>query len=132
VSRCVEQGEKLLNNHSQSDDQRLDEFFRTYRAACPDIEPSTNFMPNLWHRIEARHNFWFLFQRFARPASAACGALCLLLLALNLFSSQQSLAESYMDALMADHTAEKTYYTEALLTSPGSDDVPDGFQLNFQ
>jgi hypothetical protein len=118
----------LLNNNSQSDDLQLNEFFRTYREACPDVEPSTNFMPNLWQRIDARQNFWFVFQRFARTASAACGALCLLLLALNLYTSRQFIASSYTDALMAEHTAEKTYYTEAIHSAPNSDDAPEGFQ----
>jgi hypothetical protein len=122
--------EKLLPNNSQSDDLQLDEFFKIYHAACPEVEPGRNFMPNLWKRIEARQNFWFVFQRFARTASAACGALCLLLLALNLYSSGQSISGSYMDALMADHTAEKTYYTEAIRSSLNSDYVPEGFQIN--
>lgn len=34
-----------------------------------------------------------------------------------------------MDALMADHTAEKTYYTEAIRNSPNNDDIPEGFQV---
>jgi hypothetical protein len=119
----------LPDNHSEPDDLQLDEFFQTYRAACPEVEASRNFMPNLWRRIEARQNFWFVFQRFARTASAACGALCLLLLALNLYSPGQSMTTSYMDALMADHTAERTYYTEAIRSSPNSDDIPDGFQI---
>ena len=37
-----------------NDDQRLDALFRAYREACPAPEPSANFMPNLWQRIEAR------------------------------------------------------------------------------
>jgi hypothetical protein len=119
--------EKLLSNNSQSDDLQLDEFFQTYRAACPDVEAGRNFMPNLWQRIEARQTFWFVFQRFAKTATAACGALCLLMLALNLYSPHQASTGSYMDALMADHTAEKTYYTEAIRSAPDSNDVPDGF-----
>jgi hypothetical protein len=124
--------EKLLNNNSQSDDLQLDEFFQTYRAACPEVEPGRNFMPNLWQRIEARQNFWFFFQRFARTASAACGALCLLLLALNLYPPRQSNANNYMDALMAEHTAEKTYYTEAIRSLPNTGDIPEGFQINSE
>jgi hypothetical protein len=59
-------------------------------------------------------------------ASAAVG---LLLLVLNIASGSQSylLAPTYMDALMADHTVEKVYYTEAIRTTPGADEVPDGF-----
>jgi hypothetical protein len=87
-------------------------------------------MPNLWQKIEARHNFWFIFQRLARTVMTGCAALCLLLLALNLFSVPQAhlFAPSYADALMADHTAEKTYYTEALRNSLGSEEVPAAFR----
>jgi hypothetical protein len=104
----------------------LDDLFQSYRAACPEPEPSANFMPNLWQRIEARHNFSSVFQSLARNAFAACGALCLLLLALNLISSPQPLpaAPSYMEALMADHSAEMTDYAEAIRTAPSGDELP--------
>ena len=50
-----------------SDDSKLDQLFQTYRAACPDVEPSTNFMPNLWQRIEGRHSFGFVFATWRAP-----------------------------------------------------------------
>ncbi|MGA8027503.1 MAG: hypothetical protein WB992_10170 [Bryobacteraceae bacterium] len=99
-----------------NDDLGLEQLFRSYRAACPDIEPGSSFMPNLWAAIEARNSFWFIFPRLARTVSTASAALCLLLLVLNLASSGRNgvLAPTYVDALMADHTAESTYYTEAI------------------
>jgi len=111
-----------------NEDSRLDELLQEYRAACPAPEPSVNFMPKLWQKIEARHNFAFVFQRLARTAMTASAALCLLLLVLNFVSESQVhlLAPSYMDALMADHTAEKTYYTEALRTIPNNEMAPAG------
>src|SRR5882724_6031388 len=33
---------------------KLDPLWAEYRAACPDPDPSTSFMPQLWQRIEAR------------------------------------------------------------------------------
>ena len=33
---------------------RLDDLFHAYREACPDPEPSVNFMPAMWAKIEAR------------------------------------------------------------------------------
>jgi hypothetical protein len=64
-----------------------------------------------------------LFQQFARPLMAGSAALVLLFVILDFVSSQHThlTAPSYVDALLADHSAEKTYYTEALrdLTSPG-------------
>lgn len=105
-----------------NDDSRLDGLFRKYRASCPDVEPSAGFMAGLWQKIEMRHSFWFVFQRLARTAATACAAVCLLLLVLNFISAPQNhlAAATYTDALLADHTAEKTDYTEAIRsTSPG-------------
>ena len=63
-----------------SDDSKLDQLFQTYRAACPEVEPSTNFMPNLWQRIESRHSFGFVFQNVARDHDDGLRALCACLL----------------------------------------------------
>ena len=99
-----------------NNESRLDDLFERYRAACPEIEPGANFMPNLWEKIDARHSFWFVFQGLARAAATASAALCLLLLLLNLVAPPQSYlpAPTYTDALMADHSAESLYYTEGL------------------
>lgn len=104
-----------------NDERSLDDLFQRYRLACPEVEPTPNFMPTLWQKIEARHNFWFTFVRFGRGALTASAALCLLLVVLNLSSTPQVMA-SYTDAVLAESSAEQTYYTEAIHTSP----VPDG------
>ena len=113
----------------RDDNGGLDALFQRYRAACPEMDPGVNFMPEVWQRIEARHSFRFVFERLGRSVMAASAALCLLLLVLNLLagSSARWMAPSYMDALMADHTAEKTYYTEAIRTTPSERQIPDGF-----
>jgi hypothetical protein len=101
------------------DDSRLDALFQRYRVACPDVDPSANFMPRVWMKIEGRRSFWFVFQKLARAAMTACAALCLLLVVLNVYSASQALAlaPSYTDALMAEHTAEQTDFTEAIRSS---------------
>lgn len=104
-----------------SGERSLDELFGRYRLACPDVEAGPNFMPILWQKIEARHSFWFTFVRFGRGALTASAALCLLLLVLNLSSTPQVMA-SYTDAILAETSADQTYYTEAIHTTP----VPDG------
>ena len=58
-----------------SDEERLDALFRAYARACPAPEPSANFMPNLWQRIESRQSFTFSFQRMA--SAFVTGALAL-------------------------------------------------------
>jgi hypothetical protein len=99
-----------------NDDSELNSLFEKYRAACPGIEPGPSFMSGMWQRIESRHSFRFVFQQLARPLMAASAGLVLLLLILNLVSGPHArlTAPSYVDALLADHTAEKTYYTEAI------------------
>ncbi len=107
-----------------NDETKLDETFRRYRDACPDVEPSGNFMPGIWQKIEARQGFWQVFERFGGMVASASAALCLLLLALNLISSSSlsNTPSSYMDALMEDHSAEKTYYGEAIRNPPPAAD----------
>lgn len=110
-----------------NDDSQLDELFRSYRDACPEVEPSAAFLAGVWQKIETRHSFWFVFQRLARTTMTACAALCLVLLVLNFIARPQSYfaAPTYVDALMADHTAEKTYYTEAIRSTPSAEEAPD-------
>jgi len=60
-------------------EEKLNALFVAYRNACPDREPSVNFMPGVWQRIEARQRNTFSFlhmaQAFATAAAAATLAL---------------------------------------------------------
>ena len=106
-------------------DRKLDDLFREYRAACPDVDAGADFMPKLWQKIEARHSFWFVFQRCGKIAATACAAICLLLLALNVgFAPDYPAASTYADALAADHTAERTDYAEAIRGNTDRDYSP--------
>jgi hypothetical protein len=105
-----------------SDDSELDQFFQRYRQSCPDVEPSASFMPMIWQKIEARHSFPFLFGKLGRSMVTASAALCLLLLALNLATPQATV--SYTDALLAEGSAEQTYYTEAVVSTPPAESAP--------
>ncbi|HLH19943.1 MAG TPA: hypothetical protein VKX45_22145 [Bryobacteraceae bacterium] len=62
-----------------SDEERLDALFRAFAGACPDRDPSANFMPNLWRRIEARQTFAFSFRRMANALVTAAVALSIAL-----------------------------------------------------
>jgi hypothetical protein len=109
------------------DETTLNRLFESYRAACPEIEPGSLFMPRLWQKIESRQSFRSAFERLSRLFAAASAAVCLLLLVLNLVSAPQTrLPEpSYTDALVAEHSAEQTYYTEAIWTGPqGMGQIP--------
>jgi hypothetical protein len=108
-------------------DSELDDLFQKYRAACPDIEGSASFMPKVWEKIENRRSFWFAFQGLARTAIAASTALCVLLLILNFVAWPESHLPSYADALAADHSAEQTYFAEAIRSAAEADQSPTPF-----
>jgi len=57
-----------------SNEEKLDALFRAF-AACPTPEPSANFMPTLWQKIESRQTFTFSFRRIANAFAAAAVAL---------------------------------------------------------
>ena len=60
---------------TQGGDDKLDSLLRAYRAACSEAEPSANFMPDLWRRIESRRNFTFSFQHMVRGFVTAVAAV---------------------------------------------------------
>jgi hypothetical protein len=62
-----------------SNEERLDSLFQAYRAACPDRDPSANFMPELWRRVEARQAFTFSFRHMANGFVTAALALAVFL-----------------------------------------------------
>jgi len=111
-------------------DRQLDELFKRYRAACPEVEASANFMPALWGRIEGRGSFPFVFERLTRVFVAAAAAACLVLTVLTALPAPRSPASTvpatYADALYADSSAEKTYYTEAV--RPTDNLVPEDYR----
>jgi hypothetical protein len=86
--------------------RKLDALWQEYRLACPDPEPSPNFMPNLWRRIEAGRGVVFgipyFARRFATVAAAICTFLALLLLTPYPQSSPVYLM-TYVDALSEEH-----------------------------
>ena len=89
--------EKLIG---QKADQKLDALFRAYHSACPVPEPSANFMPSLWARIESRQTFTFSFRRMAAGFVTAAVALSL---ALGVYTSipraNPNSPQTYLEAL---------------------------------
>ncbi len=105
-----------------SDDSELNRLFEQYRLACPEVEPSSNFMPCLWEKIEARRGgLWFNFSRVGKNALAVSAALCLLLLGMNLAMAPQ-VGPSYTDALISAGSAEQVDFSEAI--RPASPELP--------
>jgi hypothetical protein len=95
---------------NEKDAERLDALFRAYRAACPDPDPSVNFMPGLWQRIETRQGFTFSFRRMVSGFVTAAAALTLVLsvyMSMPRTKNSSAYPVSYVEAL-ADATALDT------------------------
>jgi hypothetical protein len=87
----------------------LDALFRAYREACPAPDPSANFMPAIWQRIEDRQRSQFFLGRWARALVTAAAVLSLAMAA-YLYIPQARTSkinvESYVETSAARHTLD--------------------------
>jgi hypothetical protein len=89
----------MRGNH----EEKLDALFKAF-AACPVPEPSANFMPTLWQKIEARQTFTFSFRRMANAFAAAAVALTVALSVYMYIPRSNALpSQTYMDVLAEAH-----------------------------
>lgn len=105
----------MQHENFSDNEQRLDHLFAEYRDACVVPEPSAGFMPVLWQKIEARQSSSWFFRQVSGwlvAASAAATAVLALALLLNPVQGNPIYAETYVDALAADHASEYSLYTE--------------------
>jgi hypothetical protein len=81
--------------------EELESLLARYREALPDPEPSADFMPRLWGKIEARRSFAFRLRRLTQVFVAAAAAMCLLMIGASVLPHSQAieLKGSYIDAL---------------------------------
>jgi hypothetical protein len=88
--------------------ERLDTLFRAYRDACIPPEPSANFMPELWRRIESRQTFSFFFGRVARGfVTASMAATVAMAFYLSVpRNAGLPYSSTYVDVLAASHNAD--------------------------
>src|SRR5579862_10018200 len=86
-------------------ENKLDAVWAAYKEACPDPEPSAEFMPKLWSRIEARRTSTLsIFRRLSQICVMATVALTLLMTVV-LIPHLQKLpvySATYVDVLAAD------------------------------
>jgi hypothetical protein len=87
---------------------KLDALFSEYRTAFPEVEGSTNFMPNLWQKIEARRVAnTSVFRRWAQACVVATVALTLLIMVLlPKLQSDPVYTSTYVDVLDAAHSSD--------------------------
>jgi anti-sigma-K factor RskA len=105
-------------NFSDSN-ERLDRLFAEYRDACDAPELSAGFMPALWQKIETRQSTSWVFKKisgwFVAASAAATAVLAVALLTMPSMPGANGVyADTYVDALAADHIAEYTLYTEPI------------------
>jgi len=91
-------------------EKRLDALWAEYREACPDPEPSAQFTPQLWQRIEASRNARassLLFRRWAEVWLVATVALAIVMGAFLIPRLQNPPAyqATYIDVLAAADSA---------------------------
>ena len=95
-------------------DDKLDGLWAEYRGACPDPEPSAEFMPGLWRRIETRRKATTSIRRLAQVCVMASAALALVM-GVVLIPRSQDLStyysSTYVDTLAGDNSVD---YTEVL------------------
>ena len=89
-----------MNQMRGGDDQKLDALFRAYQNACPGPEPSANFMPHLWARIESRQRFVFSIRRMTNAFVTAAVALSIALgVYMSIPHANPNSPQSYIEAL---------------------------------
>jgi anti-sigma factor RsiW len=97
------EGSKNMIPMRGSNDEKLDALFRAF-AACPTPEPSANFMPTLWQKIESRQTFTFSFRRMANAFAAAAVALTVALSVYMYVPHASAVpSQTYVDVLAEAH-----------------------------
>ncbi len=93
----------------------LDRLFAAYREALPDPEPSADFMPRLWQRIEAQQSLTRDFRRLTEVLVTAAIAVSLVM-GVFLVGRQPSVSfysGTYVEVLAANYAPEGPMETEA-------------------
>jgi hypothetical protein len=108
--------------------QQFDRLMMAYRASVADPEPSADFMPGLWRRIEGRNHFAFRLRRWSQGVLATTALACLAMFVLLV--SQGALGpDSYVEALADDQSPENVVMSEANFQETSfindADDSPD-------
>ena len=95
-----------------SDEEKLNALFQAYKAACLDRDPSANFMPNLWQRIEARQNYSFSFLRMASGFVTAALALSIALgvyMSIPRTTNSPYYSQSYVEAVADANSSDLVF-----------------------
>ena len=93
-------------------DEKFNQLMVAYKQAVPDQDPSPNFMPKLWQKIEARRvEPLSIFRRLAEVCVMATLALALLMSVLAP-EKEPGVAGTYVDALAADQATSNAAFLD--------------------
>ncbi|MEP7365484.1 MAG: hypothetical protein ABI972_19700 [Acidobacteriota bacterium] len=98
-----------------------------YADACTPAEPSADFMPGVWRKIEARRGFLFQLQSYSRRLAATAAAFSALLIVLHFAPTTPSkdvYTMTYMDTLEADSAPEVMAYAAPVPALEGAQEEP--------
>jgi len=98
-----------------TENERLDQLFRRYREACPDVEPSVGFMPAMWNAIEARRGWTYRLRTYTRGVVAAAATVCMafVLFDMSSLADRPSIYnETYVEALNDELAAETLAFAD--------------------
>jgi hypothetical protein len=106
--------DKTRTYAEQALERELDALFAAYRLACPAPEPSPNFMPELWQKIEAGRSVSYSFTRLTQAFVTAAAAICLVLVILQttLKTQPSFYTQTYVEALADASADESPVYSE--------------------
>jgi len=105
----------------------LNDLWARYADACPTPEPSADFMPGVWRKIEAKRGFLFMLQAYSRRMVATAAAFSLLVLVLHFapaIPAGDVYMMTYMDTLEADSTPEVMAYAAPVPALDGAQEEP--------
>ena len=118
----------MMENNSRTNaeeglERELDALFAAYRVACPEPEPSANFMPELWQKIEASRSVSYSFTRLTQAFVTAAAAICLVLVILQTtLKTQPSFnTQTYVEALADASADDSPVYNEVNFYDMGGD-----------
>ena len=86
----------------------LSSLFQKYKAAVPDPDPSANFVPELWRKIEARRTLILRVRKLTQVFVGAAAAVTLLFAMIQVVpgSYRSEVNGSYVEGLAAAHPAD--------------------------
>lgn len=110
-------------------ERELDGLLAAYRDACPAPEPSADFMPRLWARIDARQSSSWVLKRWTEGFVAAAAAACLMVFLLQVVPDDQAAAiqSTYLEVLAQERTPENSILLDvAAVAYPDQYSAGDG------